>query len=351
MSTRRGRTRTIPWFDRWSYPCLPRGIPLLQRGQGELQIGLDSERVLVLGGAVPALYLWLSRLDGGHHVSALRALAADWSLDDAHIEWVVEVLHQGGLLVEAAHRLDLDGLGSEFCAVSAVRGARIRIIGAADTGAPIALLLAQVGVTALDLVDPEPSESAVGAPAALAATRAEVLARSLTTAPSSHELTAPPQVYVHNHWSKPEGRHIDLTILAADTWESDRIVTDGLLRADQPHLILRSRGDGVLVGPLVVPGRTACLRCTDLARTDADPAWPQLLRQLSRTRSTAGTAVTAWAVATAVTQVLAHLSKRTPETYGATLELSGTDFLVQRRSWGAHPGCGCAWGRTAEWGA
>ena len=34
-----------------------------------------------------------------------------------------------------------------------------------------------------------------------------------------------------------------------------------------------------MVGPFVVPGRTACLRCVDAHHTDADPAWPLLVRQ------------------------------------------------------------------------
>lgn len=338
VSTARGRTATTPWFDRWSYPCLVPGAPLLRRGAGELQIGLDSENGLVLVNPVPALHPWLSRLDGGHHVSGLRALAAEWSLADRHLDRVLQALSDAALLVDfhPPHADTVTGAGS-----------RIRIVGAGETSRQIAVLLVRAGVSALDLVDPEPIGADAPSPASTAATRAEALAVVVAAAPSVAGRTAP-QLVVHNHWSKPEGRRVDLTVVAGETWESDRLVTDGLLRMDQPHLVVRSRGDGVLVGPLVVPGRTACLRCTDLTRTDADPAWPLLLSQLTRIRSDVSAAITAWSAATAVSQVLAHLGGSTPETYGATLEMSAADFLVRRRSWAAHPGCGCAWVLSAE---
>lgn len=340
MSTSRQRIGRRPWFGRWSYPCLLPGTPLLRRGAGEVQIGLDSEQGLVIVGPVPALHPWLSRLDGGHHVSSLRALAAEWSLDDAHLDWILQALEDAGLLVDADAR--------PVDPASSTDRHRIRIVGAGATSHQVAVLLIRSGIAALDLVDPRPMEAEHGDPTGAAATRAEALAARITTETSGDRRTAP-QLSVHNHWSKPEGRRVDLTIVAGDSWESDRLVTDGLLRMDQPHLVVRPRGDGVLIGPLVVPGRTACLRCTDLVRTDADPAWPILLSQLTRTRSHVAPAVTAWAAATAVSQVLAHLGGRTPETYGATLEMSGTDFLVRRRAWTAHPGCGCAWSLTAEW--
>ena len=39
-------------------------------------------------------------------------------------------------------------------------------------------------------------------------------------------------------------------------------------------------GTGI-VGPLVVPGLTSCLRCADLQRCDRDECWPQLAAQLA----------------------------------------------------------------------
>lgn len=52
---------------------------------------------------------------------------------------------------------------------------------------------------------------------------------------------------------------------------------------DVPHLPVILLDQAAVVGPLVVPGRTPCLRCVDEHRMDADPAWaavgPQLLHR------------------------------------------------------------------------
>jgi hypothetical protein len=119
---------------------------------------------------------------------------------------------------------------------------------------------------------------------------------------------------VLNHWSKPDGIRPDITIVVPDTWECDRSITAGLLRADQPHLVVRPRASGAIVGPLVLPGETACLHCTDLTRTAADAAWPTLLGGLRRVRTAVDPAADAWAASTAVTQVLAFLGSGVPQT-------------------------------------
>lgn len=66
---------------------------------------------------------------------------------------------------------------------------------------------------------------------------------------------------------------------------AERVVDPGLhlplLRRDLPHLpIVYGDGDAV-VGPFVVPGASACLRCVDLERHDADEAWPRIAPQLA----------------------------------------------------------------------
>jgi hypothetical protein len=53
-----------------------------------------------------------------------------------------------------------------------------------------------------------------------------------------------------------------------------------LMRDDITHLPVVFTGRGATVGPLVQPGRTACLMCVEAERTDGDPAWPTLAAQL-----------------------------------------------------------------------
>jgi hypothetical protein len=135
---------------------------------------------------------------------------------------------------------------------------------------------------------------------------------------------------------------VPLTVLVSETVEIPRLAPADLLRHDLAHLLVRPQPAGTVVGPLVVPRRTACLGCTDLGRRDADPAWPALLAQLARTRVTVrSSAVSDWAVAVTVTQVLAFLAGDRPETWGATLELS--HHAMAWRPWPRHRECGCHW--------
>ena len=54
----------------------------------------------------------------------------------------------------------------------------------------------------------------------------------------------------------------------------------GLLADEVPHLTATA-GEAIgIVGPLVIPGRSACLHCLDLARAERDPAWPLVLAQI-----------------------------------------------------------------------
>ncbi len=63
-----------------------------------------------------------------------------------------------------------------------------------------------------------------------------------------------------------------------------RIVAPGaaaaLMSADVAHLPVALTGSGAEVGPLVEPGRTACLACVAADRRDADPSWPAVAAQL-----------------------------------------------------------------------
>jgi hypothetical protein len=69
-----------------------------------------------------------------------------------------------------------------------------------------------------------------------------------------------------------------VVVLAAHVVAPHRVAT--LMSADTRHLPLVLDGAGAVVGPVVEPGRTACLACQSLHARDADPAWPALVSQL-----------------------------------------------------------------------
>nr|WP_279589992.1 TOMM precursor leader peptide-binding protein [Frigoribacterium faeni] len=60
----------------------------------------------------------------------------------------------------------------------------------------------------------------------------------------------------------------------------DPVVSAEWLRRDVPHVVVRTGDRSVRVGPVVVPGATACCRCLHLHDGDRDPAWPAIAGQL-----------------------------------------------------------------------
>lgn len=305
---------------------------MLERAGGEIQIGVDSESALVF--AEPRLAPVLRTLDGTHHLQAIREAGIAAGLLATQVDEALHVLAQSHMLLEG---------GRGLRAPEGMSGRSVLLIGAGTLGQNIARLLAQSRVGHLWLVDDERSEPnghpRHGAPTA----RAEALRAMVSQ-------TSEAVVHAASHWSQPSHPPPDLTIITCETVEADRLVAADLLRADQPHLVVRSAGDAAIVGPLVIPGRTACVACTDLTRRDTDPGWPALLDQLTRLRLPASGLLNTWAACLAATQALAFLRTGIPEACGATIELNEHDLLTRWRTWMPHPGCGCHWFLTGECG-
>ncbi len=143
-------------------------------------------------------------------------------------------------------------------------------------------------------------------------------------------------------------RRLDLVVLV-EHLVADAGAAAPLMGADLAHLSVVVRPGTLVVGPLVVPGRGACLRCLDLYRAERDPAWPRLLAQLLAgaryvPQEELGSRL---ASSLASLQVLAHLDAPDADpadptgSESATLEITLPGGLVRRRNWPVHPGCGC----------
>lgn len=130
-----------------------------------------------------------------------------------------------------------------------------------------------------------------------------------------------------------------LVLCCAASMEADRVLLSEL--GGRPQLVVSGSDLGVGVGPFIVPGRTPCLHCEDLHRTQRDPAWPELLAQLCRQRpAPVRAAELHWAASTAVLHARSWLAGRLPDSVAATLILDADGSLRVRRL-RAHPGCGC----------
>ncbi|WNG89065.1 cyclodehydratase [Mycobacterium sp. ITM-2016-00317] len=139
---------------------------------------------------------------------------------------------------------------------------------------------------------------------------------------------------------------VDLVVLA-DYLVADPRVVRLLHEADVAHLPVRVRDGTGLIGPLVIPGATSCLRCADLHRSDRDAAWPAVAAQLCRTVGSADRA-TLLATAALALHEIDHVVRAvrgdrsdSPATLDTTLEFEVTRGEVTARRWSRHPECRC----------
>lgn len=119
---------------------------------------------------------------------------------------------------------------------------------------------------------------------------------------------------------------------------------DPVMRADRPHLLVTALAGVVRVGPCVVPGLTACLRCVDEHLTDHDPRHPLVVEQHldADPHDVPPPLDLRLGLCWAVRDLVALVEGDQPSTWSATVEL--TPLGPVSRTWRRHPRCGCAWG-------
>jgi len=126
-------------------------------------------------------------------------------------------------------------------------------------------------------------------------------------------------------------------------------LTHDLMARDQPHLPVVTDELGITVGPLVIPGQTACLTCIGIERTDRDPAWPYVALQCNGERAPrASAAIRAIATGLAVDAVLGYLDGSSASHSRWRIEervSTGTGpelgIRIAKDRTFVHPGCGC----------
>ena len=134
----------------------------------------------------------------------------------------------------------------------------------------------------------------------------------------------------------------DLVLLLA-AGEPRREGLDDHMRAGRPHLVVTAGAAGYRVGPFVLPGATACLRCVDAHLGEQDPRRAVVVEQLAdRPAGPDDPTLAALATAWAVRDVLRYLSGERPASWSATVELD-LEAEPRCRPWPRHPYCGCAW--------
>jgi hypothetical protein len=133
-------------------------------------------------------------------------------------------------------------------------------------------------------------------------------------------------------------------VLVAAGGEPPRGDLDRFVRGDVPHLPVRNVGARPTVGPMVVPGLTACLRCVDAHASDLDPGHGMLVEQHDPVADEpCDPLLMHLAVLWAVCDLVTYVEGGLPATWSATVDVDPA-LALERREWTRHPRCGCSWG-------
>lgn len=324
-------------------PRLVEGLSVFERSSSEIQIGLDPRHAVVVNGLPTAIVGILRGLDGSRTTSALLALAGDT---------------YAGLLREVLTNLTAHGIIEDFTVQTRVRGStgkaalwslrsgraphaatahlaacHVAVHGSGQLAVASACLLAASGIGHLDVR----ADGVVTAEELGCGYTEGDLGTPRRTAIASAVRKANPATRV----SRASG-DADLVVLSDAVVPAPEILHE-LVGAQVTHLPVRVREGTGIVGPLVVPGRSSCLRCADLHRTDRDACWPLVASQLAGQGQSADLSSIQATAALATGQVLRALTgtDAPPPTWNATLEIHSYDGVLRHRPWPPHPHCGC----------
>lgn len=226
----------LPELRDYRRPRLRREVPILWRSASAIQVGDD----VTLTSITRSHVAWLTALDGlsspaeitesltipaAQAARLVRALIAAGALDDAarvpeSVQWA------GPLAREDAQRRFSSALATyrdldlAHCVISRRERRRIAVAGTGRLAEEVASALGAAGLTTDD-------------------------------------------------------DHADIVVFADAAHPHVPAAFDDP-RMTRPHVHVGAHGECATVGPLVVPGRTSCLRCQHLHRRDADPSWPVL---------------------------------------------------------------------------
>lgn len=309
-------------------PALRPGLLPLWRDRDTVQIGVDPRRAVAVSGMSRAAEV-VRLLDGSRSREQILDEAGRRGVPAAVADRVLTVLAAAGALIDfpaAGLRSMSPELRRQLEPVLAVASL------AGEDGDGGMTLLARRAATTVELRGSGPVMPML----------ADLLTRSGLAVRIAKD--DPPSAAIKKAAPGPSsGRTADLTVLVG--YQSIGVPAE-LLRPGRAHLAV-SAGEAIgVVGPLVRPGVSACLRCLDLARASHDPAWPLILAQLTtRTPEPAAcdpvlaTAVAAQAAGQAV--AFADRAPLADATVNGTLELALPAWQWRRRSWTPHPACIC----------
>ncbi|WP_028811769.1 ThiF family adenylyltransferase [Streptomyces flavidovirens] len=360
------------------HPMVKPALRRAWRDRQTVQFGMTPAHAVTVGPVDTATGSFLGLLDGTRGLPLLREEARAMGLPDGRVDDLVARLAAAGLIDDATAggaaadalrgradvfdrlRPDLASLSVVHCEpgggarrLAARRAMRVQVRGAGRVGATIASVLAAGGVGRVEVMDGGCTELWDVAPGGLSTEsvggRRDVAARQLVrrAAPGKPPRAAEAAEAAGDAAGGEPG--LSLVIVAprdgSAAYAPDPVAAEPWLRSGTPHLyagVVEATG---VVGPLVLPGGSACAGCMALGRVDRDPGWPRMLAQW---RSGRGGPVPACDVglATAVAgmaaaHALSFLDGELPATTGVRWEVSMPllDWRQERMS--PHRDCTC----------
>ena len=323
-------------------PTLPRRLrlsphrSLLVRGQSARLLGLDPRTALAVDDLPPPLAGMLDELAAPTERIGLVARAVQRGADRDEAEELLRRLVDTGVLVDAE--------GPERVARQRAAAA-VTVVGGGPLAAGVAAGLGRAGIGAVWV------EAAADGAADGVVQEGDLGTGLLDTDRGRSALEAVVDVVRRvapgTSVGPPPARAAPDLCVLADAVVPDPLRVAALHRDHVAHLPVRLR-DGIgVVGPLVLPGRSACLGCVELHRLGRDPGWPAVTAQLVGRHGRGDAATAAATAALGTTQVLRAVDfaggggTTVPPVLGASLELDLSMGELLHRPWPPHPDCTC----------
>ncbi|MFW6693809.1 ThiF family adenylyltransferase [Streptomyces sp. MAR4 CNX-425] len=372
------------------HPMIKPALRRSWRGRHTVQMGVTRAHAVSIEPVDAATGLFLRRLDGTRGLESLRREAHGFGLPPGSVDALVAGLTRAGLIDEGPPPRNTTGtppddhpastdrprdvhrtgaiparLRGDQASLSVVhpepgaarerlaarRGLRVLVRGAGRVGASVAALLSAAGIGEVDVVDGgrvEPWDVAPGGvgPGEVGRRRAEAVRGAVRRA---------------GPWPAARGGRrpaaVSLVVLAPRdglaAYAPDPDVARHCREAGIPHVYAGVlEGTGV-VGPLVLPGGSACAGCLAEARAEREPEWPRMLAQWRAGGDREGVAACDVALATMVAgltaaHALTFVDGRLPACTGARLEFALPGLAWELTKLDPHPRCGCGAAAAAD---
>jgi hypothetical protein len=344
-----------------SNPKLAPGVRLYERGNSQVQIGVDPASAIVIDQRVGQMIGKL--LNGAHSVSEicgqLESAGHDLNSSENFLNQIIDL----GLVEPGPIKTtyDLQNPLSEIQRLNLSRetfgdleviqrriGCEISIQGAGRLGMTVCLLMASAGFPNITVHDSAiVSESDLtpwGASRIDIGIRRDVVAKNLIErmirGAASHK----------NELRYKSNKRIEILLpdQRADFPWISATSADQFVATDTPHLFATTSTGTSFVSSVICPGKAPCLRCLHLHKCDQDSQWPLIDLQISQNPviDSASISLILRTAMEVVGKVCSWVDQsHTPDPH--LLRLGRDLASVEMYPTFFHPSCGCRWDLTA----